>query len=89
MNRQIGLFSTTLMVVTGLSLSYTTWQPVARAEAPKAAQTPKITQTAQRVDVCRQAGADYREMYTIEEETRSITICQKGKNYYYVQSAKG
>ncbi len=88
MNLQVRLLSTTLMVVTGLGLSYTTWQPTARAEAMKTTQASKVTQAAQRVDVCRQIGRDYREIYTIEEENRSITICQKGKKYYYVQSAR-
>lgn len=83
MNLQFRLISTTLMVVSGLGLSYPTWQSAAQAET-----ATQPTQVAQRVSVCRQAGDDYREMYTINEEKRTITICQKGNKYYYIQTAK-
>ncbi len=64
------------MIVAGLGLTH------AIASEPT---TPKTKHT---VDVCRQAGADYTQLYTIEEETRSITICQKGSQYYYVTTPK-
>ncbi|MBF2029723.1 MAG: hypothetical protein IGS48_23695 [Oscillatoriales cyanobacterium C42_A2020_001] len=83
MNLQLRLIGTTLMVVTGLGLSYPTWQSVAQAET-----TTKPAQVAQRLSVCRQVGDDYREMYTIVEENRTITICQKGSKYYYIHTSK-
>ncbi len=39
-------------------------------------------------NVCRQYGAEYKEVYSFDTETHSITICQKGQQYYYVQTQK-
>lgn len=74
MNLKISLTSALLML-TGLG-----WNGAIAAEPQ--------THMAQRSDVCRQAGEDYREVYTIDEETRSITICQKEEKYFYVAQEK-
>ncbi|MDX2231916.1 MAG: hypothetical protein NW220_19940 [Leptolyngbyaceae cyanobacterium bins.349] len=70
------LINTAVMLVAGLGFAS------AIAAEPPAPQTTE--QAAQAVDVCRQAGADYRKLYTIEEANRSITICQKDNQYYHV-----
>ena len=76
MNTQIRLIGTTLMLVAGLGLTHA----IAAASAPG--------KTAHRPSVCQQMGANYTELYTIEEETRSITICQNGTTYSYITIAK-
>lgn len=76
MNRHLTLIGSTLMVVAGLGLTHT----IAAEPAPQSAT--------QRVDVCRQVGVEYQELYTIEEATRSITICQKGDQYYHIITLK-
>ncbi|MDX2242810.1 MAG: hypothetical protein NW224_19195 [Leptolyngbyaceae cyanobacterium bins.302] len=76
MNLQARLIGTTVMIVAGLGLTHAI------------ASEPASQKTAQQSDVCRQAGSEYTKLYTIEEDTRSITICQKGQKYYYVTTAK-
>lgn len=80
MNLQVKLFSTTLTIVAGLGLTHA----IASEPTP---QKP-AQQIAQQSDVCRQYGAEYTKLYTIEEAARSITICKKGTKYYYVATAK-
>lgn len=75
MNSQPALIGTTLMVVVGLGL----------ASVMAAEPTTRISQ---RSDICSQVGSGYVQLYTIEEETKSITICQKDQKYYYVTQAK-
>jgi hypothetical protein len=76
MNRHFTLIGSTLMVVAGLGLTHA----IAAEPVPQT--------VTQRVDVCRQVGAEYQELYTIEEATRSITICQKGDQYYHIITLK-
>lgn len=76
MNLHLKLIGSTLTVVAGLGITH------ALASEP-ASQTLN-----QQPDLCQQAGADYRKLYTIEEATRSITICQKGEQYYHIITAK-
>jgi hypothetical protein len=80
MNLQAKLVSTTLMIVAGLGLTHAI---ASEPEPQKMAQ-----QIAQQANVCRQYGAEYTKLYTIEEEARSITICQKGTKYYYFTTTK-
>lgn len=75
MNSQPALIGTTLMVVVGLGLA----NAIAAEPANQASQT---------LDACRQIGSDYHQVYVIEEETRSIAICQKDDKYYYISTAK-
>ena len=82
MNLQVRLIST-CMIVAGLGC------PHAIAAEPIPAKVTQATaqSTAQRFDACRQAGAEYSEVYTIEDGNRAITICQKGNKYYYITQA--
>lgn len=75
MNVHVTLASTILMMAGGLG-----WSGAIAAEP--------ATSTVQQPDVCRQVGEDYREVYTIDEENQSITICQKEGAYYYIAQAK-
>jgi hypothetical protein len=43
---------------------------------------------AQGEGVCSQAGTGYQEVYTFEANGNSVTICQKGSQYIYVQTPK-
>lgn len=76
MNLSLKLIGSALMVMAGLGLT----------GAIAAEPTPATAQS--RLDLCQQAGAEYRELYTIEEATRSITICQKGDQYYHIVTLK-
>jgi len=76
MNLHLKLIGSTLMIVTGLGLAHAI------------ASEPTASSANQHMDLCQQAGAEYRQLYTIEEATRSITICQKGDQYYHITTLK-
>ena len=44
-------------------------------------------QMAQKQSVCQQLGKDYQDLYSFEAEDSLITICQKGQQYYYIETA--
>jgi fructose-1,6-bisphosphatase/sedoheptulose 1,7-bisphosphatase-like protein len=83
MKLPVRLISATLMMVSGFAMS-------AAIAAEPTAKSPEHSaeQTAQRVDVCQQAGAAYRQLYTIEDANRAITICQKANQFYYITTEK-
>ncbi len=58
-------------------------------DAAIAAQPQPVQVQAQKPSVCRQYGAAYQDLYTIEVDSQqTITVCQKGQQYYYVRTVK-
>jgi hypothetical protein len=54
----------------------------------EAIAAPAQTEVAQNTGVCRQHGPEYRDVYSFDTEGYTVTVCQKGKEYYYVKSVK-
>jgi len=75
MNLQARLVGTTIMIVAALGLTHT----IAAEPSP---------QTAQHIDACRRVDRNAKELYTISKANPSITICQKGNQYYYITANK-
>ncbi len=76
MNRQWTLATSALIALIGIGI-----------EPAIASQHPTVQ--AQKPSVCRQYGSEYQDLYSIEVDSQqTITVCQKGKQYYYVRTMK-
>lgn len=76
MHRQWTLMTSVLIALVGSGMES------AIAAQPQSAQ-------AQKPSICRQYGSEYRDLYTFDlDSQQTITVCQKGKQYYYVKTVK-
>lgn len=76
MNRQWTLMASVVVALAGVGM-----------ESAIAAQPQSVQ--AQKPSVCSQYGSEYQDLYTIEVDSQqTITVCQKGQQYYYVKTVK-
>jgi hypothetical protein len=77
MHRQWTLAVSILVALVGVGLE------------PAIATPPASQAQGQKPSVCRQYGAAYQEVYTLEVDSQqNLTVCQKGNQYYYVKTTK-